>query len=518
MIEVPDREALVLKDPLTRFISALGRADPVLGGLAPWVACALLMAAVLLLTREDRRRVKGPFWLLICHLVFVGVLAFIPRGYRSESWVSLIALTFVLASIARSVFLLFAYSFWMRKVARPLPKILRDVIQGFAFSVVFLLVLRSAGVEPGSLLATSALLTAVIGLSLQDTLGNLFAGLAIQAQRPFEVGDWVQLDSQSGPIGRVIEINWRATRVITLDQVEMIVPNGLVAKNPIVNFSLPKAVVRRETEVFATSDLSPELMRRVLLRSIEHVDGILASPPPAVYTRGFSERGMSYMLRYFIERFDRREFIDSAVRERIWYAMQRANMTIPVPRRHIEILDRSEAPPKVTPADRLARDFIRQNSLFQNLSEESQDHLASACRRKRYAPEELIVHKGDTSTEMYLIESGRVRIELPSEDGRSQVAGELGAGEFFGEMSLMTGEARAADIATSEETSVLVIDREALVPLLERHPELVEHLSRVLAERRARLAELAMAGLEVPRDSKHDELELVGRIRRFFGS
>lgn len=505
-----------MKDPHAVVLNTLERADPVLGGAATLIASLLLVATVLLVGPEERPRAKVPLWLLVWHAFFVLILAFIPRGNAAENTVRLIALTLVLASIARSAFLLFVHSFWMRRVARPLPKILRDVIQGFIFAAVFLLVLRSAGVEPGSLLATSALLTAVIGLSLQDTLGNLFAGLAIQAQRPFAVGDWVQLDSQAGPIGRVIEINWRATRVLTLERLEVTIPNGTLAKSSIVNFSRPTSLVRREAEVHAPYDTSPELVRRIILSSLDHVYEVLHEPAPQVFTRGFTERGVNYVVRYFIDRFEDRELIDSTVRERMWYAMQRANLSMPVPRRHIEMVERVQLPPEEDVHKKAVLPLLRQIDLFKLLPLENVEHLAARCRRKRYTTEEVIVHKGDTSTEMYIIESGRVRIEFTGNDGRTHVVSDLGRGEFFGEMSLMTGERRAADVIAYEETSVLVIDRDALVPLMDKHPDLAEHMSQALAERQLRLDELRDINIEERRDSKHDELEILGRIRRFF--
>jgi small-conductance mechanosensitive channel/CRP-like cAMP-binding protein len=507
---------LVVKDAVSAIANAVERADPILGGAGPVVAGSLIVAALLLLGPEERRRAKAPFWLLIASLFFIGLLAFVPPNHPAERPVRLLALTLGLTSTARSVFLLFVYSFWTRKVARPLPRILRDVLQGFIFLLALLLVLRSAGVEPGSLLATSALLTAVLGLSLQDTLGNLFAGLAIQAQRPFAVGDWVQLDSQTGLIGRVIEINWRATRVFTLEQVEVTIPNGLVAKSPIVNFSRPTDVVRREAEVFAPYDASPELVRRVLLGGLNHVHEVLRDPLPQVFTRGFTERGVSYVVRYCIDQFHHREIIDSAVRERIWYAMERAQLTMPVPRRQLEIVERTTAAEAHAQLDEWVTKLISEVPLFKHLPKEGAAHLAARCRRERYGPEEMIVHKGDDSTEMYVVASGRVRIQLLNEEGQGPIVATLGPGEFFGEMSLMTGEQRAADVISYEETSLLVIDRDALVPLMEKHSDLLENMSRVLAERQLRLAELNNLSVEERRDSVHNEHEILGRIRRFF--
>src|SRR5262249_59228050 len=130
-----------------------------------------------------------------------------------------------------------------------LPRISLDIVHVLIFVAVLLATLSAAGAEPGSLLTGSAVLTAVIGLSLRDTLGNLFAGVAIQAQRPFEVGDWIQFDDKPAHIGEVVEINWRVTKVITLDAVEIVVPNAPLGQANIVNYSRPRRWARRGISV-----------------------------------------------------------------------------------------------------------------------------------------------------------------------------------------------------------------------------------------------------------------------------
>ena len=129
---------------------------------------------------------------------------------------------FLLASIGRSLVLLLVDVLLERRTARPAPKIFRDLSTGVTYLLVALVALRAVGVEPVSILTTSALLTAVVGLSLQDTLGNLVSGLALQMQRPFDVGDWIEMDS--GHAGRVTEVTWRATSITTVDRVEITCP------------------------------------------------------------------------------------------------------------------------------------------------------------------------------------------------------------------------------------------------------------------------------------------------------
>src|SRR5690606_4204865 len=174
--------------------------------------------------------------------------------------------------------------------------------------------LRQAGAQLDALLTTSALLTAVIGLSLQDTLGNLFAGLSIQAQNPFEVGDWIQYGEDERTLGRVIEINWRATKVLTLDAVEVVIPNGQLARAPIRNFTRPTSISRRSIPVVVPFHVSPHRVHTVLLGALRQVEGVLSDPPPAILTSGFEERGIRYRVVFFIGDFARREQIDSLVR------------------------------------------------------------------------------------------------------------------------------------------------------------------------------------------------------------
>ena len=133
--------------------------------------------------------------------------------------------------------------------------------------------------EPGSLLTTSALLTAVVGLSLQDTLGNMLTGLALQMQRPFEVGDWIQFDPDPRNIGQVIEVNWRATTVMTIDDVEVIVPNGALAKAPIRNFSQPEhgLAPHPSSSTRPTTSRPPRFTMRSSRRS-PSAPGVLAEP------------------------------------------------------------------------------------------------------------------------------------------------------------------------------------------------------------------------------------------------
>lgn len=495
---------------------ALHRCDPVFSGAGPLIAAAQILAVLVLVPKDERWKARGPTAALVAAIGLTALDAWLPERVFGRNIHRFIAQFLLLASMGRTAFILAVEVLWSNRRVRPLPTIFKDVIQALVYIVVGLLVLRAAGVEPGSLLTTSALLTAVLGLSLQDTLGNLFAGLAIQAQQPFQVGDWIQFDNRNDQVGRVIEINWRATRIITLSQIEITIPNGLAAKSPVFNYSRPSDLVRQDVKVVVPFSISPDRARALMLQAVRHTPEVLETPEPFVVTVDYDERGIIYEVRYFITRFDQRDLISSDVRERIWYALGREGHSIPVPARRVELIQSADAQ---TADSRSSVDFryrlLARLELFAGLSQQQLHKLAEHTRHQAYGHEELIVKQGDRSSEMYVVERGQVRIEAKIDGAlEPHVISVLGRGEFFGEMSMLTGEARAASVIAVEETEVLVLERERFAPLLESNPKLAERISQVLTTRRNSLREAQ--GNSLPSPTIVDQDELLTRIRRFF--
>lgn len=196
------------------------------------IAMAIILIAIvrLVLPATSRRLAREPTVLLAIHVLARALAMMLDAGSPGARIAGLVATILLFASIGRSAVLIALEGVVAARLTRPMPRIFRDIIQGVVYLIMGLVALRSAGVDPGSILTTSALLTAAIALAMQDTLGNLVAGLAIQMQRPFDVDDWIQFGDDSSRIGRVLEINWRATKVITLDDIEVTVPNATLAK------------------------------------------------------------------------------------------------------------------------------------------------------------------------------------------------------------------------------------------------------------------------------------------------
>jgi small-conductance mechanosensitive channel/CRP-like cAMP-binding protein len=493
------------------------KSDYALGGFGVAAAVVLLVLARLLLPSEARSRTQIAGVYLALAIGF-GVATWVaPDGTTAERAIEFFYWFFLLASCGRSLVLLAVDVVFGRRIHRAPPRIFRDLTQAVVYVIVLLLTLRLVGVEPSSLLTTSALLTAVVGLALQDTLGNLVSGLALQMQRPFEVGDWIQFESEARQIGQVTEVNWRATTVMTSDLVEVIVPNALLAKAPIRNFSRPSPVSRRSVSVQGPYAEAPARVHQVIAKALRDTPGVLAEPPCWVQTKQFADSGIEYTVWFYTDDFAGRERVDGRVRDRVWYALQRAKIEIPFPVRttlvhHIsEDMERRDRELELERRDKILRcvDFL------DVLPPDTHRMLAAAAELRAYAAGEIIVKEGEASSELFIIDKGEVSVEVLRSSRQVPVA-RLGPGKFFGEMGLMTGEVRSATVRAFDECTTIVVGHDAFHDTIAQVPGVVERMSELLAVRQAEL-ESAMPERSptiVPMQERSKRL--ISQIKAFF--
>jgi small-conductance mechanosensitive channel/CRP-like cAMP-binding protein len=506
--------------PLNKELTEVVLGNLVAVAIGLGIAVALLALLAVAVPKVDRSRaLRTPLLLLALYaLAAIIRLPFDPATPHGRV-MRLVAIFLFLLCTGRAAFVLVVDVLIGARLSRPLPRIIRDIIQGLVYFGALVIVLRGAGVEPGSLLTTSALLTAVIGLSLQETLGNLFAGLAIQAQRPFEVGDWIHVDAGGGMIGRVIEINWRATTVLTLSQIELIIPNATLAKTTIQNFTKPTKIARRTVEVIAPYDASPSSVEQALLSATYAVPGLLTSPPPNVIMQGFGDRGIVYLLNFWIDDFALRDRLESAVRQRIWHAFKRAELAIPYPQRVMYVHNISA---KARAADAQAEVQRRLHALgnvdfLAALPAPALERLAALSRSRWFMAGEVILRQGDAGSTLYIVEKGEVSVLVGRAEASVMEVARLGPGKFFGEMSLMTGERRAATVQATLDCELVEVGKEAFHEILAADPRLVEQVSQVLTERQLALEENIHARTHRTRaDAEAKSSALLEKIRQFF--
>jgi small-conductance mechanosensitive channel/CRP-like cAMP-binding protein len=503
-------------------LDALVQMQSVLSGLG--LGLLVVLVVLVLLPPGERRLVRGPLFLLFIYAGARGAMSLIPDGQFPTKLLHFVAVFAWCAAIVRSLFVLFASARLQRILGKPWPKIMRDVVQAVLYVVIALISLRAIGLEPGQLLTTSALLTAILGFSMQDTLGNLFAGLALQGQQTVGVGDWVRFADGPDGTGEVTEINWRSTHFLTNDRVQVIVPNGVLARAIIRNFSRPTRIVRHQTELVLPFSVSPERARALAIAAIRGLDGILAEPEPHVLVVGFDDSGVKYQVRWFFNDYGRRDPLDSAVRQRLLYAVRRADVELPFPHRTVTLAGPSGAllagshfsdpPPAETSggyAERLAC-----FDLFKPLSQAQLASLAETARTALYAPGEAIIRQGDPGTELFAVERGRVEVVVALDQRPPLRVALLEPGAVVGELALLTGEKRTATVQALAECEVIVVSRNAFKQVFDANPELVERLTQRLAHRMDQLNQAVSDATDGEADGERRSDILIQRIRKFF--
>jgi hypothetical protein len=356
------------------------------------------------------------------------------------------------------------------------PSILQDAM------VIGLLVLIATFVFEDKLLTTSAVGAVVVGFALQDTLGNAFAGLGIQSEKPFRVGHWIRVGDFEG---RVAEVTWRATKLRTKSGNFVIVPNNIIAKDAITNYSEPAVPTRLEVEVGASYLSTPAEVKAAALEALRQVPRVLASPAPDVLLQAFDGSAITYRIRFWIADY---EFDDEArdqARTAIFYAFGRRGIEIPWP---IEVgYTRDWPEPDAASKQQERERVLARVDLFSRLTDDQRRQIAAASAIRLFGAGEVIVRQGDPGQSMFIVCSGSVEVLL--EPDRRQVA-VIEKGGYFGEMSLLTGDPRSASVVTRGDAAVLELDAELFRALGAADPKAVEAMGMAAMTRRAELAQI----------------------------
>lgn len=411
---------------------------------------------------------------------------------------ALARLTLVLAIINAAVALI-ANPWRQDRPSDRFPAIVQDVTVIALFTIVGTVLLRE------QLLTTSAVGAVVVGFALQDTLGNLFAGLAIQIEKPFRVGHWVQIADREG---QVQEITWRATKLRTKAGQFLIVPNSVMSKEPVLNYSEPTVPTRIDVEVGASYGVAPNEVKRAMQEAMANSPLVMKTPEPQVILTNFGASSIDYMAQFWIEDYAVDRSARDQVRTNIWYTFRRYNIEIPYP---IQIqYERDEEPVRTDRHVAAAADHLANVDLFKTLSPEARLALSTASHEHLFAGGEAIVRQDAEGDSMFVLMRGRARVVL---EPSGQEVAVIPAGGFFGEMSMLTGERRTASVKALDDVHVLEVSAKDFRELAVANPGLLDHISTIVSSRRTGLEDAkAHANAAVVPEAKQNFL---ARMRRF---
>ncbi len=392
-----------------------------------------------------------------------------------------------------------------------LSGLIRSIVNIIIYIVAFFIIFKTQypTVDLGAIFTTSTIIGLVIGLALQETLGNLFAGFAIQADQPFQIGDVVTIPNKGA--GVVESISWRGVKLRTFQNKLIIISNSVLGKEAIEVAPRDNLNARIVffSSLYTNSPANTIQLIREVVRQVENVSPKLR---PKVRIRDLGANGIDWEVKYWLEDYAKYNDTDALVRQHIWYAFQRENIHFAYPTRTVYM--HTEQPEEAF-SENPDEIFERLNHIpiFVPLCKEEVQTLANSSPIRVFAPNEPIVRQGQKGKSMFVIHRGMVRIQI-KEDGTPKIVGNLIEGDFFGEMGLFTGEDRTADVIAETETQVIEIKHHCLKPILEKNPELVKSFSDIIEERRT---ELDKKQTKTKIGKKSQDNGVVQSIRKFFG-
>lgn len=393
------------------------------------------------------------------------------------------------------------------------PRLLRTLVAGAIYVLALYGILTFVFKHPVTgLLVSTGIIAGVLGLSLQSVLSDLFAGLAITIERPYKIGDWIEL--KDGTIGQVMDINWRSTRLLSFNNSLFIVPNDHIVNSVIHNFDLPQKLYSTWFYLSVASDASPRLVQQLLMEAALNCKSVIKDPLPIVRLSDATGQPYKYMVWIYF-----REYIThwgglSDLYETILSHLAKSGIS-PAAVKY-EIASR-EAPMLDIKAPNIS-EYLRGIEIFQPLSDAEVEQMAAFCEIKDFREGTPIIHEGDEGSSLFVIVSGMVSILKKDDKDQEIELARLANGNVVGEISLLTGEPRMATVQAITPLTVVEVPKKSLEPLLKAKPQLGNQLAVIMAKRRFQTKELMES-----RGVQHaSELmlayakEMVKKIRAFF--
>ncbi len=499
--------------PLWNATTAIALSSGLVGSIIIWWRCP-----------DARKTLRNTLALLVITLV----AATITRGSESEGHLANAGLIhgFLVLVLGATVIRLIGLFFFRVILAvfrvHP-PSILEEIVVVIAYFAWAMLQVGSAGVSLGEILTTSAIATAVLAFAMQDTLGNILGGLALQWDHSLKVGDWVRIGDVEG---KIVDIKWRAISIETRNWETVIVPNGMMMQNQFMVLGERTGEPRKwrrwvwfSVDYSATPDRVIDLAEGAVRQA--DIEAVEREPAPSCVLMEIDGCVARYALRYWLSNLANDDPTDSKVRQHVYAALNRESVRLAMPKQHLYLTNRDETYVEQKRGEKLEHRLaaISTVDLFRSLAPDELNMLAHKMDYRPYAQGDMIFKQGDSDHRMYVIASGKAGIYVERDGEEDFFAFSLGAGEVLGESGLMTGEARLATAKAETAIECYVLGKTALAEVLLQRAEIVEEITETLARRNTALqnARAKASGQDGGPEKAHNVRELVEKVRNFIG-
>jgi CRP-like cAMP-binding protein len=364
------------------------------------------------------------------------------------------------------------------------------------------------GINMVSILTATTVLTAALAFAMQTSLANIVSGFHIQADRNFRSGTWVWLKDRD-ITGEVVNVGFRYSTILTTEGHRVHIPNHYLSQNVVATIgNREDGPTGINLKILLDSSFPPDRAKPLLLKALQDQPGIVREPAPSVRLDSFLDSGIQYNLRFHLEEYGTILHSRDGILERVWYAVRREGQTLPYP--HREIVRKEQVPPFRVDSGAI-REHLRRIGILSPLGDGDLDALLPHVRLSVYGRGETVVRQGEEGDSLFVVLAGSLEVEV---DQRN--VGSLSRGDFFGEMSLLTGEKRRATVRTIGEVRLLEISKAALEPVIRAHPSVAEGLTTSLERRLEKILTSQQVRVEAAEAPTLHEA-ILRRVRNFFG-
>lgn len=371
-----------------------------------------------------------------------------------------------------------------RQIPRLLLALPQALVLGFA---IWILISGVWDVDLSALAAAAGVLSLILSVALQDTLSGLASGFLLTADHPFQPGDWILANDIEG---KVVDVNWRSSRIRNRDGDLVIVPNSQLASATIVNYDEPERLHRVEVELQVAYVNPPTLAKEMLLDTARSVDGVLEDPEPQVKVITIDDPLMGYKVQMWIDDFSIEPQVKSDFGSLVWYQSHRHDVPLPSPAYDLFVHDAIQAAEAGEIGRAEVRRRLRRSELLDQLGEDDLDRLALAGTAARFASGEVIVATNAVQPDLHVLWTGRAQLVLGNGKEQSRSVAELSDGDVFGLLARSDSSSQGVEVVAVTDCELIIIDAEAAGRVTSRNPALADALNQLAANRRRRIARM----------------------------
>lgn len=414
--------------------------------------------------------------------VIIILFSFIMKAFNIGDSLSITS-TLILLSLTWFFNRFLSLFFWgqrfVDKTGEKAPKLLQNFISVIIYLLVTAFIVGYIFQKPvTSILVSTGLFATVIGFAMKDFIADVINGISLSIERPYNIGDWIEIEDGKY-LGKVIDIKWRTTRLLSRNDSMIVVPNNRCGNMIIHNFSKPGEVYSSNYWISINSTLPPNLVQRQLLHGMQTVKNIVKDPAPRAYLADATSEPFKYNIRvwwksYEFSYFGRDHLFKSVTESLAKVGISQTSLQWQVSKRGQ--LDQIELK-NVTYYDQ-----VQKVDIFESFSEIDINLLISNSSILTFDPNENIVNENADGDSLFLIISGNARVSIHKDESEIKL-GLLSPGDTFGEFSLLTGDKRSATVKAINHLECMEIPREALKSIIEKDPNLIDELSSTMARR-----------------------------------